>query len=30
MMTKKLYFIRANKTKFGGVEVYFSRLDDKI
>ena len=25
-MTKKLYFIRANKTKFGGAEVYLSRL----
>ena len=29
-MTKKLYFIRANKTKFGGAEVYLSRLADTL
>jgi UDP-glucose:(heptosyl)LPS alpha-1,3-glucosyltransferase len=27
---KKLYFIRANKTKFGGAEVYLSRLSQAL
>lgn len=27
---KKIKFIRANKTKFGGAEVYLSRLSDKL
>jgi len=26
----KIYFIRANKTKFGGAEVYLSRLSDAL
>ena len=29
-MTKNLYFIRANKTKFGGAEMYLSRLADTL
>jgi len=27
---KKIYFIRANKTKFGGAEVYLSRLSNAL
>ncbi len=27
---KKIYFIRANKTKFGGAEVYLSRLSKSL
>lgn len=27
---KKLYFIRANKTKFGGAEVYLARLSEEL
>ena len=29
-MNRKLYFIRANKTKFGGAEMYLSRLSDAL
>jgi UDP-glucose:(heptosyl)LPS alpha-1,3-glucosyltransferase len=30
MMQKKIKFIRANKTKFGGAEVYLSRLSSSL
>jgi UDP-glucose:(heptosyl)LPS alpha-1,3-glucosyltransferase len=29
-LNRKLYFIRANKTKFGGAEMYLSRLSDAL
>ena len=29
-MDKKFYFIRANQTKFGGAEMYLSRLSDVL
>jgi len=29
-LNRKLYFIRANKTKFGGAEVYLSRLSEAL
>ena len=30
LLNKKLYFIRANETKFGGAEMYLSRLSEEL